>query len=56
MKNTESGLPAKTPMERLADFTKKLISVPKKEIDKSARDHDANKRGRQSKTRVSRTR
>ena len=46
MKNPESGPPAKTPMERLADFARKLIAVPKTEIDKMASEYDAKKRER----------
>jgi len=39
----------KTPMERLAAFTRKLIAVPKTEIDKRAREYDNRKRERKAK-------
>jgi hypothetical protein len=38
-----------TPMERLASFTKKLIAVPKEEIDKRTREYEVRKRERRKK-------
>ncbi len=37
---------AASPMERLASFTKKLIAVPKEEIEKNAREYATQKRER----------
>jgi hypothetical protein len=37
---------AASPMERLASFTKKLIAVPKEEIDKRTQEYEAQKRER----------
>jgi hypothetical protein len=39
-------------MERLASFTKKLIAIPKDEIDKKAREYDTRKRNRKRRRRA----
>jgi hypothetical protein len=39
MKKPQSEADTRTPMERLADFTRKLISVPKEEIAEREREH-----------------
>jgi len=49
MKIPEDAPRPQTPMERLAAFTKKLIAVPKSEIDQRARKYDARKKKRKKK-------
>ena len=43
--------PDRTPFQRFTDFAKRLMSVPKSEIDEQAREYEQRKRERQCKGR-----
>ncbi len=49
MNNPDDETQAATPMERLASFTKKLIGVPKEEINAKEREYNKRKRDRKRK-------
>ncbi|HLW48684.1 MAG TPA: hypothetical protein VKW09_13075 [bacterium] len=45
-KSPPNDKPAQTPFERLTEFTRRLLTVPKTEIDKQRRDNERKGRRR----------